>query len=180
MTAFWNLLSPQSSRSLHADLLYAGCVLLAWLFLSGLEVAVAGSTGSLKLAIITDQGPFNWPIAPLLLGAFTLALYWVRIARYSVESAPVLQHRLQRFTLLVLGLCLVRLAALWHPLTALFPALTLLWTPHAAWAITLGALGYIHGPAESNQGESHRQKIDSIIGGTLLFVCAVAYGTYAL
>ena len=180
MTAFWNLLSPQSSRSLHADLLYAGCVLLAWLFLSGLEVAVAGSTGALKLAIITDQGPFNWPIAPLLLGAFTLALYWVRIARYTVESAPVLQHRLQRFTLLVLGLCLVRLAALWHPLTALFPALTLLWTPHAAWAITLGALGYIHGPAESSQDEPHRQKIDPIIGGTLFFVCAVAYGTYAL
>ena len=153
MKALSAFLSPQPNRSQHRDMLYAVCCLLAWLLLSAMEVDVAGSTSMFSLAIITDQGPFNWSIAPVLLGAFTLGLYWIRSTRYSVEHAPILQNRLQRFTILVFALCVVRLAALWHPLTTLFPALTLLWTPHATWAIMLGALGYIHGPMDNIDDE---------------------------
>ena len=167
-------------------MLYAVSCLLAWLFISGMEVAVAGSTNTFKLAIITDQGPFNWSIAPTILGAFTLGLYWIRSTRYSVERAPILQNRLQRFTLLVLALCVVRLAALWHPLTTLLPALTLLWTPHATWAIMLGALGYIHGPIDNIddeqpvRAERAIRKTDPPIGTALFFVCFITYSTYAL
>ena len=103
-------------------MLYAVSCLLVWLFLSGLEVAVAGSTSTFKLAIITNQGPFNWSIAPALLGAFTLALYWFRITRHSIERAPILQNRLQRLTLLVSALIAHELLALISSQTATLPS----------------------------------------------------------
>ena len=186
MKALSTFLSTQPDRSQHWDMLYAVSSLLVWLFLSGLEVSVAGSISTFKLAIITNQGPFNWSIAPALLGAFTLALYWFRITRHSIERAPILQNRLQRLTLLVSALCAVRLVTLWHPLTTLIPALTLLWTPHATWAIALGALGYVHGPIDNIddeqplRAEPPHPKTDTAIGTALFLVCFIAYSIYAL
>ncbi len=186
MKALSSFLSPQPNRSQHWDMVYAVSCLLAWLLLNGIEVAVAGSTSTFKLAIITDKGPFNWSIAHALLGGLTLGLYWIRSTRYSVEHAPILQNRLQRFTLLILVLCIVRIAALWHPLTTLLPALTLIWTPHATWAIIIGALGYIHGPIGNNNNEKlvraelPIQKTAFPIRTTLFFICFIAYSTYAL
>ena len=140
------LISPDPQRSLLLDFCLAISVLCAWFFSAGIEVQVAGSIEALKLVVSPTGWRGDWPFGPWLIGTISLLLCYARIHRSSAEATIYLQERLQRITLFALLLCLVRMAALWSPLTALLPILTLLWTPHATWALALAFLCYIHWP----------------------------------
>ena len=70
----------------------------------------------------------------------------------------------------------LRLVALLDPFVYVFPFLTLLWSPHALWAVALVFLGYVHLPP--NQQE--KTLSTTYLAGGLLALCLPLYFLYAL
>ena len=101
-------------------------------------------------------------------------LAWIRHRTPSV--LPQLQERLQRATLLAASLLALRLLALFDPLVYIFPFLTILWSPHALWALALVYLGYIHLPSSG----ARKPLRTTYVAGALLAVCLPLYVLYAL
>ena len=149
-------------------------VFCVWLALCGFEPLIAAAADKLRLVVTTAAFRPQWPLGPTAVGVAGLVLAWLRY-RF-LASEPQLQERLQRATLLVAALLALRLAALCDPLTYLFPFLTLLWSPHALWAVALVFLGYVHLPS-SLQLKPIRTEY---IAGGLLAVCLPLYLLYAL
>ena len=71
----------------------------------------------------------------------------------------------------------LRLLALFDPLVYIFPFLTILWSPHALWALALVYLGYLHLPAFRCPRKALRTPY---VAGALLAVCLPLYVMYAL
>ncbi len=166
---------PPASRPLAVDLGLAAGLFGAWLALSGFDPLVAAAKDELRLAV--SPGPFQlrWPpLGPTLIGLAGLVLAWIRHRR--VPDAPQLQERLQRATLLAGALLAVRLLALFDPLVRIFPFLTILWSPHAFWALALVYLGYVHLPSPGA-----RKPLRTVyVAGALFAVCLPMYVFYAL
>ena len=91
-------------------------------------------------------------------------------------GGPQLQDRLHRAALLAVVLLALRLVSLLDPIVYVFPYLTLLWSPHALWAVALVFMGYVHLP--STQG--HKAPRTAYIAGTLLVICLPLYFLYTL
>lgn len=167
--------TPPDSRPLAVDLGLAAGLFGAWLALSGFDPLVAAAPDELRLAV--SPGPYQPrlpPLGPTLFGLAGLVLAWIRYRR--VPDAPQLQERLQRATLLAGALLAVRLLALFDPLVRIFPFLTILWSPHALWALALVYLGYIHLPSLGA-----RKPLRTVhVAATLFAVCLPMYVFYAL
>ncbi len=180
------LIQPNPQRLPLLDLCLASSVLCAWFLSAGIEVQVAGASQALKLVISPIGWRGDWALGPWLISIASLLLYYLRLRWGSPARTADLQERLQRMALFALFLCLVRLAALWSPLTALLPILTLLWTPHATWALALAILSYVHWPAANVPGadagtpspsQHARSAYTAIALGS---ACLLCYGLYAL
>ena len=188
MRRLWAVWDTAAQRLHITSPLYIVPALCLWALSEAISVHVAGTTESLSLFVVADgwQQPAVdgswWIIAAALL------LYWARLNRQPVQSADVLRERLRRFTPFLFALVLIRLAALWSPLTALFPILTLLWAPHAQWAVALSLAGYIHwnpeAPTSINAvdpvAQAPLRTVDKTTAGVLFLIGALGYGAYAL
>ena len=166
---------PPATRPFPVDLGLAAGFFGAWLALSGFDPLVAAATDELRLAI--SPGPYHVrlpPVGPTLIGLAGMFLAWIR-HRFR-DGGLQLQERLQRATLLAAALLALRLLALFDPLVYVFPYLTILWSPHALWALTLVYLGYLHLPALGVR----KPLRTGYVAIALLAVCLPVYVLYAL
>ena len=174
MISLYTIVRP-SARPFLFDLGLALGLLCAWLALGGFEPLVAAATNELRLVVTTGAYRLQWPLGPAALGVAGLVLAWLRYRFFA--SGPQIQERLQRAILLAAVLLALRLLALCDPLTYFFPFLTLLWSPHALWAVALVFFGYVHLPTESGRVSP---RTDAYIGAALLVLCLLLYFLYAL
>ena len=175
MKQIYSLIRPNPDRAFSLDLGLAATVVCAWFALQGFEPIIATAIDELRLIVRTSAWHLQWPLGPWIIAFAALGLTWARQRFFAAD--PQLQERLQRATLLAALLLLLRVAALWPPLTYIFPFLTLLWSPHALWALSLVFLGYVHLPLASTN-DSNRSNI--YIAGGLLAVCLPVYLLYTL
>ena len=174
MISFYSIVRP-SARPFFLDLGLALGLLCAWLALGGFEPLVAAATDELRLVVTTGAYRLQWPLGPATFGIAGLVLAWLRYRFFA--SGPQLQERLQCATLLAAALLALRLLALCDPLTYFFPFLTLLWSPHALWAVALVFLGYVHLPTGSGRVSP---RTDVFIAAVLLALCLPLYFLYTL
>ena len=175
MTPLLQIIRPNPNRPFLLDLGLAATALCAWFALQGLQPIIAAAEEELRLIVRTTDWRPEWPLGPWIIGALALLSAWLR-QRFSTVG-PHLQERLQRATLLAAGLLTLTLAALIDPLTYFFPFLTLLWSPHALWALALVFLAYVHWPGAS---AAPAPRSDATIAAVLLAVCLPAYLFYTL
>ncbi len=161
-------------RPFVVDLGLALVLLCAWLALGGFEPLVAAATDQLRLALRPGAYRPQLPLGPAVVGAAGLVLAWLR--HRFLGGAHQVQERLQRATLLTAALLALRLLALWDAPVYLFPFLTLLWSPHALWALALVFLGYVHLPP----GGSPKTLRTGYGAAVLLTLCLPLYLFYAL
>ena len=175
ITTMQRHITPPASRPFPVDLGLAAGFFCAWLALWGFDPLVAAAKDELHLAVVPGTYRLRWPpLGPALIGFAGLVLAWIR-HRFS-RDAPRLQERLQRATLLAASLLALRLLALFDPLVYIFPFLTILWSPHALWALALVILGYVHLPSLGAR-KPLRTKYVAVI---LFLVCLPMYVLYAL
>ena len=166
ITTLQRHVTPPASRPFPVDLGLAAGIFCAWLALCGFDTLVAAATDELRLAISTGPYHMRWPpLGPAAIGFAGLVLAWIR-HRLSPD-APQLQEHLQRATLLAASLLALRLLALFDPLVYIFPYLTILWSPHALWALALVYLGYVHLPSSGA-----RKPLRTTYVAGVLFPCA--------
>ena len=174
-TTFQRHVMPPASRPFPVDLGLAAGFFCAWLALCGFSPVVAAAMDELRLAVRTGPYRPQWPPpGPALIGLAGLGLGWIRHRRS--PDARHLQERLQRAMLLAASLLALRLLALFDPLVRIFPFLTILWSPHALWALALVFLGYVHLPSIFGS----KPPRTAYIAGALLAVCMPLYILYAL
>ena len=171
---FLNRFLPTAPRPFVVDLGLALVLLCAWLALGGFEPLVAAATDQLRLAVRPGAYRPQLPLGPAVVGAAGLVLAWLR--HRFLGGAHKLQERLQRATLLTAALLALRLLALWDAPVHLFPFLTLLWSPHALWAVALVLLGYVHLPP----GGGRKTFRTGYVAAALLTLCLPLYLFYAL
>ena len=166
---------PPVHRPFTVDLGLAAGFFCAWLALSGFDPLVAAAMDKLRLAVSPGSYQLRWPpLGPSLIGLAALILAWIR-HRFRRDGQK-LQERLQRATLLAGALLALRLLTLFDPLVRIFPFLTILWSPHTLWALSLVYLGYLHLPALG----ARKPLPTTYIAATLFAVCLPMYGLYAL
>lgn len=167
--------APPASRPFAVDLGLAAGFFGAWLALSGFDPLVAVAKDELRLAVSPGPYQLRWPpIGPTLIGLAGLVLAWIR--HRIQDGGTDLQERLQRATLLSGALLAVRLLALFDPIVRVFPYLTILWSPHALWALALVFLGYVHLPSLG----ARKPLRTAYVAGALFAVCLPTYVFYAL
>jgi hypothetical protein len=171
------LLDPR--RLLLLDVCLAATVLFLWFLSDGLQAQIAAGRQHFELAAAVLGWESRWLLGPWLLGIFSLLLVYLRqrFSFWSPEGLATLQERLQRATLLAGALLLLRLAALWDPFTYLFPFLTILWAPHATWALGLLFLFFVH-LAPGARSLSFRAALG--LASALFAICALTFALYTL
>ena len=160
-------------RPIALDLGLALVLLCAWLALSGFEPLVAAAADQFRLAVRTGAFRPHLPLGAAAIAVAALLLAWLR---HRFRDDHQLQERLQRATLLTAALLALRLLALWDAPVHLFPFLTLLWSPHALWAVALVFLGYVHLPLAGGHGAFPAR----YAAAGLLALCLPLYLLYAL
>jgi hypothetical protein len=184
MSHLLHMLRPAPRRSLLFDLALTASVLFAWFLLGGIQVQVAGSVREFQLVLTPTSWQMLWPLGPWVLAVCALGLLYARARQ---ENFSYLQERAQRVTLFAGALIAVRLIALWTPSTTLFPILTLLWAPHATWALALSVLAYIHWPASQSSTAQPGDNVDKNCKRsplytvlTLFIIGLVSYSAYTV
>lgn len=173
LLSLYRIVQP-AGRPFLLDLGLAVGIFCVWLALCGFEPRIAAAVDKLRLVVTTGAYRPQWALGPAVLGVVGLVLAWVRYRFFA--GGPQLQERLQRATLLAAALLVLRLLALYDPLVHVFPFLTLLWSPHALWAVALVFLGYVHLPP----ARGHQVFRTGYIAGALLAVCLPLYFLYTL
>ena len=167
--------APPASRPFPVDLGLAAGLFCAWLALCGFDPLVAAATDELRLAVSPGPYQLRWPpLGPTLIFLAGLVLAWIR-HRFQ-DGGTDLQERIQRATLLAGALLAVRLLALFDPIVRIFPYLTILWSPHALWALALVFLVYVHLPSLG----ARKPVRTAYVAGALFAVCLPMYTLYAL
>jgi hypothetical protein len=172
--------TPVSTRRLaglvppSADLVFAACGLAVWFAINCVGVEIAASNRSLSTIAEFSELHYKWPLTP-----FLLALAGLLLAHLRPDSSGPSQNssRLRQLGWLASVLSSVRLLALWNPVCQVFPYLTLLWSPHATWALCLCFLVYPH--LAIAWLSSVRLRIRHLAVAIFL-VCSVSYGLYTL
>ena len=159
-------------RPFFLDLGLAVGIFCVWLALSGFETAISAATDKLRLAVTTGGYRLQLPFGPAAVGFVGLVLTLVRYRFFT--GGPQLQDRLSRATLLAVVLLALRLVSLLDPVVHVFPYLTLLWSPHALWAVALVFLGYVHLPPTGKGLPT------AYVAGTLLAFFLPLYFLYTL
>lgn len=149
-------------------------IFCAWLALSGFEPVVAAATDELRLAVTTGGYRLQLPLGPMAVGSAGLILAWVRYRFFT--GGRHLQDRLSRATLLAVVLLALRLASLLDPIAHVFPYLTLLWSPHALWAVALVFPGFVHMPPANGR----KALPTTYVAGGLLAIFLPLYFLYTL
>ena len=163
-----------STRPFFFDLGPAVGIFGTWLALSGFEPLIAAATDELRLAVTIEGYRLELPFGPAAIGIAGLVLSWVRHRFFSCGRQ--LQDRLRRATMLAVVLLALRLVSLLDPVVHVFPFLTLLWSPHALWAVALVFLGYVHLPLTNGQ----KGLPTAYAAGILLVICLPLYFLYTL
>lgn len=132
-------LSRQRSAALSAGLAVTAGVL--WALLDCLEVQVAFSRQSLSMSADVQFWNWTWRWAWLVhVAAIGLALARWRHG----EPGAAWSARPLRIAALTGSLAALRLLCLWSPIGHALPYLSLLWAPHATWALGLAWLAVLH------------------------------------
>lgn len=180
MSALFDALG--SDRRPLLDLCLAAIALVSWLLLDGFRVQVALSRGPLELAITELNWEPGWELPPWLAGAAILLFVWarLRVPRLAASGNGELAHRLRLAGAFTAALLVIRLAALWSPVTYLFPFLAILWAPHGTWGLLLFYLVYLHLPLSNRVSTRPFRLSDSQIAALLLVAGTIVYAGYAL
>ncbi len=161
-------LPPPSAASVLALSL-----LLVWLAINWIAVHVAASTVSLATIVEYSDLEIRWSLAPLITAGVGLLLAHLR--SYA-DLRPHTDGRLVHLAWLAGTLSVVRLVSLWNPLCHLFPYLTLLWSPHATWALCLCYMVY---PNLAIGRDWNRTPVKHLAIAVFL-LASVSYGIYTL
>ena len=124
-------LSGRSRAFAAVALLAAG--LAGWLVADSFDVLIAFSHERLQAAVEDPRWQPEWGFRGQLFTALAAAA--LLLAARAATSAPRGVDALLPAVGLVWTLLSLRLLALLNPVTNLFPWLTLLWSPHAGWAV---------------------------------------------
>jgi len=148
--------------------------LLLWTLLSCVDAQVAFSRTQLHMAV-DDLG---WTAGPGLWPSL-LALVLLTIASARRRQGA---RGFGRLASLAAILCLLRLLSLWQPLGALFPYLSVLWSPHASWALATSVLAPLVPSlrAAAAIASAGRWLTPARIAACLFVLCSVTYGSWAV
>lgn len=164
-------------------LLAAG--LAGWFAADCFDVLIAFSHERLRAAVEDPRWQPGWGFKRQLFTALAAAA--LLLAVRAATSAPREATSLLPAVGLVWTLLILRLLALWNPVTSLFPWLTLLWSPHSGWAVAgacciVAARGMAAG--EVRWPTRLRQRVgslpDSGIAAALACVAFLLYAAYGI
>lgn len=126
----------------------AATAFFLWLLGNCFQVRIGASVEVLRLLVDFPYWHPQWPLGPWLLATAGLGMVYARQhrGRLAPELRLELSRRLRHLSLLAGALLLLRLGSLAPPFTGLFPFLTLLWAPHATWALAAAFLFYPTAP----------------------------------
>ena len=172
-------LSGRSGALSALSLLAAG--LAGWFLADCFDVLIAFSHERLRAAIEDPRWQPGWGFRNQLFTALSAAA--LLLAAKGATSEPGKVNALLPAPGLVWALLILRLLALWNPVTSLFPWLTLLWSPHAGWAVA-GTCCIVAARGLATAGESWptrlRQRVGSLPdSGIAAAVACIAFLVYA-
>ena len=160
-------------------LLAAG--LAGWFLADCFDVLIAFSHERLRAAVEDPRWQPGWGFQSQLFTALAAAA--LLLAVRAATSVPRGVDALLPAVGLVWALLILRLLALWNPVTSLFPWLTLLWSPHAGWAVA-GACCIVAASRLVAAGEQWstrlRQRVRSLPdSGIAAAIAGIAFLVYA-
>ncbi|MCC7265428.1 MAG: hypothetical protein IT369_23230, partial [Candidatus Latescibacteria bacterium] len=128
--------------SVHFELCLAATAFFLWCLAASFGAKIGISLQEFRLVVDSAGWQPQWPVLPwvLAVGGLVWAYSRHRWGRLAPDQTLWLGQRLRQLTLLTGALLLLRLGTLWSSLTGLFPYLTLLWSPHATWALSAAFL----------------------------------------
>jgi hypothetical protein len=126
----------------------AATAFFLWLVGNCFQARIGVAVEAFRLLLDVPYWQPQWPLGPWLLASAGLGIVYARQrrGRLGAELRRELAGRLRRLSLLAGALLLLRLASLAPPVSGLFPYLTLLWAPHATWALAAAFLLYPAAP----------------------------------
>ena len=149
--------------------------------MDGFTVQLAASPTVLQTAVDLHQWTTDLRNGPWLLAVLSLLTIYGRW--YFVDARNTywhsVQHRLQHLLLAISCLLIVRLVSLWDPITYLFPYLTLLWSPHTSWSLSLALMLYPHLPAANDTVPRRAHMSVGRVAFLLFLFSSLLYGLYA-
>jgi len=152
--------------------------LFLWFLLNCVGVDVAASREALRIAVEHPTWQPQWPVVPWLLSVTAILLAWTR--SWGTASSADLHVRLHRLSLLWLSLAALRVVCLWNPLLLVFPYLSLLWSPHATWALSLATWIWLQLGTGHPRGSGSSPRSRGRVALLLFAVSALVYGAYTL
>ena len=160
----------------------AGSSLALWFAGSSATAQVGASREVLRLALVNPAWAPQWSVVPWLLALCGAAPAWLRWSTAPGGAPSDLGRRALRLTSLILVLCAAKAASLWGAVTGFFPYLTLLWSPHATWAVALvfALWWHVPGPGGERCGRAAWDAWDARIAWLFALAALAAYGVYAL
>ena len=164
-------------------LLAAG--LAGWFAADCFDVLIAFSHERLRAAVEDPRWQPGWGFQGQLFAVLAAAA--LLLAVRAATSVPRGVDALLPAAGLVWALLILRLLSLWNPVTSLFPWLTLLWSPHAGWAVA-GACGIVAARGLVAAGEPwsarFRQRVgvlpDSGIAAAVACIAFLVYAAYGI
>jgi hypothetical protein len=172
-------LSRLNRRSWHLDFCLAATTIFLWNLLNALGIRLGFGFDSLHFALDIGSAQSEWPWPPWVVSTLGLAASFLR-GRRGGAGLTAIRSLLVRTTLVCSALLLLRLFSLWEMAGHLIPYLSLLWSPHANWALNalylFPALGCL---PVAWMGHLRRLSNRSLYAAS--FLCsAVLYGAYTL
>ena len=176
----WNsALSGRTGGLSALALLAAG--LAGWFLADCFDVLIAFSHERLRAAVEDPRWQPGWGFQNQLFTALSAAALLLAVRGATSEPREVIA--LLPGAGLVWALLILRLLALWNPVTSLFPWLTLLWSPHAGWAVA-GTCCIVAARGLATAGELWSTRLRRRVGslpdsGIAAAVACIAFLVYA-
>ncbi len=126
-------------RSWKLDFCLAITALLLWNLLGTIEIGVGFAADPFRSALDVRGWLSQWPWLPWILAAIALTGAFLR-CRSDQTAYPSIQSMLRRVTYVCGAVFLLKLLSLWNPAGYVLPYLSLLWSPHANWALNASFL----------------------------------------
>ena len=136
-------------RSWQLDFCLAATSIFIWNLLNTLDIRLGFGSDSLRFALDIRAWQNTWPWPSWVVSTLGLGGAFLNAHRNESGRGSI-QRLVWRVTQLCVALILLRLFALWEVAGYLLPYVSLLWSPHANWAMNLlFLLPLLHGLAST-------------------------------
>ena len=153
--------------------------LAVWLILDCIDVQIAISYESLRGAVADPRWQPHLPLLKIAAAVVGLSLVVMRHLHARVAPAQT-GPNCGAAARLAWVLIALRLLSLWDPITNLLPYLSMLWAPHAGWALLAACSLAPHAPAMSSRMKAGFRIPDFAVGAVVTLCCAVLYAIYGI